>query len=135
MSNDGTQDGRAAQTMPGRDELRDAIGRVVALHKSEYDWYDDPGAVVEERITGVLSEIAAAGFEIVAAERWERVREVAERSARIQWHKADVFGRDTVSLSEVEQLNEHLKAIYAQLDAAYLRLQPGDLDPMPMGGE
>jgi len=132
-TNDGTQE-RAAQTMPGRDELRDAIGRVVALHKSEYDWYDDPGAVVEERITGVLSEIER-DHRIIAAERWERVREVAERSACIQRHKAEVFGRDTVSLPEVEQLNEHLKAIYAQLDAAYLRLQPGDLDPAPTGGE
>ena len=83
----------------------------------------------------LIEGIERAGYRIVAADRWERVRDVAERSACIQRHKAEVFGRDTVSLPEVEQLNEHLKAIYAQLDAAYLRLQPGDLDPMPMGGE
>jgi hypothetical protein len=83
----------------------------------------------------LIEGIERAGYRIVAADRWERVRDVAERSACIQRHKAEVFGRDTVSLPDVEQLNEHLKAIYAQLDAAYLRLQPGDLDPMPMGGE
>ena len=86
-------------------------------------------------VASLIEGIERAGYRIVAADRWERVRDVAERSACIQRHKAGVFGRDTVSLPEVEQLNEHLKAIYAQLDAAYLRLQPGDLDPMPTGGE
>lgn len=92
-------------------------------------------AVYKRDAEDLIDAIEMSGYRIVAADRWERVRDVAERSARIQWHKADVFGRDTVSLPDVEQLNEHLKAIYAQLDAAYLRLQPGDLDPMPMGGE
>jgi hypothetical protein len=91
-------------------------------------WADD----LHKRIGDILEE---SQCRLVAADRWERVRDVAERSACIQRHKAEVFGRDTVSLPEVEQLNEHLKAIYAQLDAAYLRLQSGDLDPMPMGGE
>lgn len=127
-TNDGTQE-RAAQTMPGRDELRDAIGRVVALHKSEYDWYDDPGAVVEERITGVLSEIER-DHRIIAAERWERVRRFAEAANAVQQHKNDVLGRDTISLPEVERLNLRLHPLYAEMEAAWCALQPGDF-----GGE
>lgn len=125
-TNDGTQE-RAAQTMPGRDELRDAIGRVVALHKSEYDWYDDPGAVVEERITGVLSEIER-DHRIIAAERWERVRAFASAATTVERHKREVFARDKFVHEEVEAMNARLQPIYAELTAGYDALQPGDLD-------
>lgn len=72
----------------------------------------------------VFAEIEAAGYRIVP----ERVATFARTAEAVWRHKAEVFGRDTLSMSEVEVLNDRLKPLYAQLDAAFAALQGGDLD-------
>lgn len=108
----------------------------------------------------VLAEIEAAGYVVVERERFfdleaaelalencrelyqrdlgtwvrpdvfGRVRRFAEAANAVQQHKNDVLGRDTISLPEVERLNLRLHPLYAEMEAAWCALQPGDF-----GGE
>lgn len=81
-------------------------------------------------VEAVLAGIEAAGYVVVERERWERVRRFAEAANAVQQHKNDVLGRDTISLPEVERLNLRLHPLYAEMEAAWCALQPGDF-----GGE
>ena len=141
------------------EEFRDRLATVEIeicgsdeCHKDWVLWKDNADAV--------LAEIEAAGYVVVERERFfdleaaelalencrelyqrdlgtwvrpdkfERVRRFAAAANAVHQHKNDVLGRDTISLPEVEKLNARLDPLYAEMEAAWCALQPGDL-----GGE
>lgn len=82
-ANDGTQE-RAAQMMPGRDELRVRLGlaaRAAVVDAGTEGWLPVADAI--------LAEIGQAGYCIIAADRWERVRNAATCYLRIWIDECD----------------------------------------------
>lgn len=54
-------------------ELRDAIREIVYPSKAEWEWYDDLGAVADERVEAVLQAISDAGYVLVDRDRAGRI--------------------------------------------------------------
>ena len=116
------------------EELRERIGKIVGPHKAEMDRYDDPDAVMNERVDAILAEIQAAGYAVVPMAKYLDEARAALKDAGWVIVSGEVLGRVGLALwscMEEYGLTDDLLGLEPGDRATIPGALTGDLEPTP----